>query len=220
MRMVCINLDRRTDRWEHASAQFARRGLTVERFSAIDGSQMDPRTIPVPIGPKVIEVKPPRPGPASFWAGTWASLLSHLTVWKEHLNQPVGDLLVFEDDVDLKHWDQRRISSFFMRVPRDWDAVYLWGKTKPWVPDLHIAHDIMQPGRMVDLTAYVLRHRFIPRLIHRVEAMIAEGRADWLDQVLADYMEEGWMRTYTFHPPYPCRQVMIGGSDNKHKGAI
>jgi hypothetical protein len=37
MRILCINLDGRPDRWEQVTNEFNRVGLTVERFSAITG---------------------------------------------------------------------------------------------------------------------------------------------------------------------------------------
>lgn len=37
MTTLCLNIDTRTDRWEQASAEFARVGLQVERVSAITG---------------------------------------------------------------------------------------------------------------------------------------------------------------------------------------
>lgn len=36
MKAYCINLDRRPDRMEHMTAQFARQGMTVERIPAVD----------------------------------------------------------------------------------------------------------------------------------------------------------------------------------------
>ena len=37
MKIYCINLDRRTDRWEESKAEFEKWNLNVERFPAIDG---------------------------------------------------------------------------------------------------------------------------------------------------------------------------------------
>ena len=37
-KIICINLDRRPDRWREAQEQFKKAGITVERFSAVDGN--------------------------------------------------------------------------------------------------------------------------------------------------------------------------------------
>lgn len=36
-KIYCINLDKRTDRWEFAQAEFEKHGIVVERVSAIEG---------------------------------------------------------------------------------------------------------------------------------------------------------------------------------------
>ena len=38
--IYCINLDRRTDRWEECLIEFKKHSLDVERFSAIDGKDL------------------------------------------------------------------------------------------------------------------------------------------------------------------------------------
>ena len=40
-RAYCMNLDRRPERWEFMRAQFSRLQLPVERFSAVNGRELD-----------------------------------------------------------------------------------------------------------------------------------------------------------------------------------
>ena len=40
-KIICINLDRRKDRWDHSLKQFRKIGLNVKRYSAIDGNPME-----------------------------------------------------------------------------------------------------------------------------------------------------------------------------------
>ena len=37
-KIICINLDKRPDRWREVQSQFKKAGISVQRFSAIDGN--------------------------------------------------------------------------------------------------------------------------------------------------------------------------------------
>ena len=43
-KIYCINLDKRTDRWEHESAQFRKYNIIIERVSAVEGN---PDNLPI-----------------------------------------------------------------------------------------------------------------------------------------------------------------------------
>lgn len=112
-RIVCINLDRRTDRWqcfqEHladADWPFGR----VERFSAIDGHQ-----VPTP----------------KWWragAGAWGCHQSHVAVMQRAIQDGVGSLLILEDDIVLIDGFAERVGAFLSMLPQDWDGLMLGGQ--------------------------------------------------------------------------------------------
>src|SRR5216117_1383180 len=79
---VCINLDRRADRWKQMQLKFRRHAIHgVRRFSAADGNSL---TVP------------------PNWSdtpGAYGCLLSHLQVVREARELGMPCVLIFEDDV-------------------------------------------------------------------------------------------------------------------------
>lgn len=104
---ICINLDRRTDRWERMQTEFARHGIDdVRRFSARDGNAL---------------VLP------SHWkhtAGAYGCLLSHLQVVQEARELDHESVLIFEDDAVLDPGFEAKFASFVAELPTDWDMLY------------------------------------------------------------------------------------------------
>src|SRR5689334_20762738 len=79
---ICINLDRRADRWDQMQAKFQQHDIRgIRRFSAVDGQ-----------GSSV-------PGSWSTTPGAYGCLLSHLQVVREARQRGVPSVLIFEDDV-------------------------------------------------------------------------------------------------------------------------
>ena len=104
---VCINLDRRADRWERMQTEFARHGLDrVRRFSARDGNAL---------------VLP------SHWkhtAGAYGCLLSHVQVVQEARELGHESVLIFEDDAVLDPEFTTKFATFIEELPSDWDLLY------------------------------------------------------------------------------------------------
>ena len=96
-KVVVINLDRRSDRMEQVDAQLKELGIEYERFSAIDG--------------KELEISP-------IIAGTQ----SHLAVLKKYLGQKV---LILEDDAHFVDGFNEKFAEVIQTLPQDWDILYL-----------------------------------------------------------------------------------------------
>jgi GR25 family glycosyltransferase involved in LPS biosynthesis len=106
-KIVCINLDRRPERWQRIHAQFGRHGIHhVQRFPAVDGE-----TVAKPAG-------------WTHSAGAYGCLLSHVEVIREAQRSNAPSVLIFEDDTVLDPDFQTRFASFSKEVPDDWDMLY------------------------------------------------------------------------------------------------
>jgi glycosyl transferase, family 25 len=109
-RIVCINLDRRPDRWRRVRARFELHGIgPVERFAAVDGAR-----VAVP----------------DVWRGregVYGCLRSHMEVVAAARADGVGDLLIFEDDVEFAPDLISRFERAMAQLPDDWDILYLGG---------------------------------------------------------------------------------------------
>lgn len=103
-RCVCINLDRRTDRWQSVTRRFSELGLEVARVSALEGL-------------------PTRPGPLS--RGEQSLVATNLRILEDApLDRP---LCVFEDDV--RFLAERRplavVAAVEAELPARWGLLFL-----------------------------------------------------------------------------------------------
>ena len=104
---VCINLDRRPERWNDMRAKFERCGVRdVERFAAIDGQ---------------LTILP------SDWLdspGAYGCLRSHLNVIEEARKLGWPNVLIFEDDAALDPQLAENFKNYFPQVPTNWDMLH------------------------------------------------------------------------------------------------
>jgi GR25 family glycosyltransferase involved in LPS biosynthesis len=166
---VCINLDRRPERWQRAQAEFARHGIEgVRRFPAVDGSK-----VVLPAG-------------WTHSAGAYGCLLSHVAVVQEALAAGRESVLIFEDDVVFDPEFNAKFASFMNEAPRDWDLLYFGAlhKAEPVKLTEHVYRitkanstyayalkrtvfeEFIELNRraehVLDMNAYVLQERFKP----------------------------------------------------------
>lgn len=104
---ICINLDRRPERWQRVQARFAEHGIEgVRRFAAVDGDD-----VPLP----------------EYWrhtAGAYGCLRSHLEVVEEARRIGAPSVLIFEDDVVFHAGLQQKFAAGMRELPDDWDMLY------------------------------------------------------------------------------------------------
>lgn len=107
---ICINLDRRPDRWKKVEAGFARHGITsVVRHPAADGLKMDiPSTWP-------------------YTPGAYGCLQSHLAVLRAARKKGTPNILIFEDDCVFDQEFKQKFADYIEQVPSDWDMLLLGG---------------------------------------------------------------------------------------------
>jgi GR25 family glycosyltransferase involved in LPS biosynthesis len=96
-KVVVINLDRRIDRMEQLVPQLNKLGIEYERFSAVDGKELD-------ISPII--------------AGT----MSHVEVLKNNRDTKI---LVLEDDALFVDDFNEKFEEVMQTLPVDWDIFYL-----------------------------------------------------------------------------------------------
>src|SRR5215207_940988 len=105
---VCINLDRRPERWQRMQRAFAAQGIgPVQRFSATDGNN---------------SVLPPN------WihtAGAYGCLDSHMRVVREARDAGVSSVLIFEDDAVFDPHLKDKFPIWITDLPSDWDMLFL-----------------------------------------------------------------------------------------------
>ena len=160
-RVLCVNLDRRADRWSAFRARLPSDWpfAPVERWQAVDGQAEHP---PRWYGHDANQRERLR--------GAWGCLQSHLAIWRECAGTCPGGVLIFEDDAVLCRDFATRARAFCEALPADWDQAYFGGQ--------HLYHDRLAPlevsaevirGRCVNRThAYAIRPRMMRALVERL----------------------------------------------------
>lgn len=142
-RIVCINLDRRPDRWgqflDSAAGHLPRERIT--RFSAVDAQRV--------LTPTWWEDTP----------GGWACSLSHRQVISDAAVAGAETLLVFEDDALLANDFGERLEAFLSRVPEDWYGLWLGGQHGPRFPPEPVTEGVVRCRRTIRMHAYALHAR-------------------------------------------------------------
>jgi len=104
---VCINLDRRTEKWARMQARFSEFNLgPVERFAAVDGAK----------------VQVPATWPES--PGAYGCLQSHLAVVSHARAQGRENVLIMEDDVLFDKQFNQKFRQRIQNLPGNWDMLF------------------------------------------------------------------------------------------------
>lgn len=121
---VCINLDRRPERWQRMQRAFAANGIeSVQRFSAVDGNAVM------------------LPHDWIHTPGAYGCLRSHVQVVREARDAGASSVLIFEDDAVFDPQFKEKFATFVQELPRDWDMLFFGAlhKDQPIGVSEHVA---------------------------------------------------------------------------------
>lgn len=147
VRALCINLDRRPERWQAFQRNCPIRD--IQRFPAIDGRA----------------VRPP-----AWWrqgGGAWGCMLSHIRILEQALTDGLdrrgGVLLVLEDDALFPPDFAERAARFIRALPADWEQVYLGGQHRGLRvrQPQRVNDEVVRPFMVNRTQAYAVRGPFI-----------------------------------------------------------
>ncbi|ACO33284.1 glycosyltransferase family 25 protein [Acidobacterium capsulatum] len=106
---ICINLDRRPDRWQAVQQKFTEHRISnVERLSAVDA-----RTAVIP--DHLSHLRPQ----------DYACTMSHLAAVKQAKREGCENVLIFEDDVTLDPALNDLFPGYMAELPEDWHMFFL-----------------------------------------------------------------------------------------------
>ncbi len=136
---VCINLDKRRDRWEKMQARFAENQIDdVVRFPALDGTRLD------------------IPSSWKHFPGAYGCLRSHLAVIEQARQEAKPSVLIFEDDAVFHPEFKTRFSEYINQLPADWDMVLFGGLHGE--PPRRISSNVMRVTHSLSTYAYAMKH--------------------------------------------------------------
>ena len=102
--IYCINLDRRTDRWEECKIEFEKHNLNVKRYSAFDG-----KNLPIIDG---------------LTPGNVGAIYSHRALLEYAKNNKFNNILILEDDVQFHENLKELFDLYIKELPEDWDILF------------------------------------------------------------------------------------------------
>lgn len=116
-RIFCINLDKRTDRWDYIN-KFNYKNVTIERLPAIESQSCEPHLQYNPINldsELYFHLHP----------NGFGTYLSHYKIWQKIVAQNISHALIIEDDIDIKS-----LYRFFNSNIIFDDSIYLYNLSK------------------------------------------------------------------------------------------
>ena len=136
---ICINLDRRSERWDQMRAKFERCGIrNVQRFAAVDGEHaiIPPNWLDSP--------------------GAYGCLRSHLEVVQQARELGAPSVLIFEDDAAFDPRLSENFKTYFPQVPSDWDMLF-FGANHMAAP-LEVDENVVRITSANSTFTYALNH--------------------------------------------------------------
>lgn len=106
--VYCVNLDRRTDRWERTLEILSPLGIAPERWSAVDAKTS-------------VQAQPN----SRLMASEVACTMSHIALLQSFVASGRDKCLVFEDDVDFFGHFESVFNNAVFYLPPVWDVFYL-----------------------------------------------------------------------------------------------
>ena len=132
----CVNLDKRPDRWEEVKAEFARVGLSVTRFPAIDGTGLQ---------------KPKQwVGSKTRYQGALGLSRTYCEILSQAKERALPEVLLLEDDCVFADDFQTAWRREYQVLPDDWQVASLGsrlGDSSDWKAFRSVAASRMQQKR-------------------------------------------------------------------------
>jgi glycosyl transferase family 25 len=136
---ICINLDRRPDRWRQMQRKFNQNGIhSVQRFSALDGESLK------------------LPENWIHTRGAYGCLRSHLQVVRNARELSAPYVLIFEDDVAFADHLEKKFSLCMDQLPPDWDMLFFGALHRD--EPIKVADNIARITKAYSTYAYALRN--------------------------------------------------------------
>jgi glycosyl transferase family 25 len=123
--MVCISLQRRSDRWEIFRSRAEAARIDVKRLPAVDAKTFDAATHPsISLGTAHnIRFKTRRSHYEIDAPGAVGASLSHFKAWQQLLDSQAPAIIVFEDDAPIPDDFKPRLTRVLKDLPTGWDLV-------------------------------------------------------------------------------------------------
>lgn len=204
-KVICINLAKRTDRWEEMQEQFKKHNLTVMRFDAVDGNPMEWKD-------DHFKFK------KSSFSGAMGCLASHLNVYTLAKTNGWKNVLIIEDDCDFIDNLNKMFDKSIKTLPIDWDMLYFGGvhetRGGKYTPEKFNQY-FVKAKRIITTTCYAVNHTCYDKILNT----ILKDKPAFLcpiDTYLGAYIQSD-LNTYAYHPPIAWQRASHSDIQNAHR---
>ena len=173
-KIYCINLDRRSDKWERCEAQYSNMNVEVQRISGVDGR--DVHDVPFPTRP-----------------GHYGCLMSHLKILEDAQSNNYGSILILEDDAAFSENYLEVLEKAMKDLPDDWNMFYLSANNVG--EKIPVTDSIYRATRLLTTHAYAINSNFYERLISEIHKNKLTKN---VDVIYANIMHES--KVYLINP--------------------
>lgn len=174
--IYCINLERRTDRWDLVKAQPGFKEFkSIERYIGVDGSKIDIKEDSRVsfLTKRNILQNTRRSHEQLSTAGGVGCYLSHVTLWQKFLRDSSAPIaLILEDDIKLPIGTAHTLQTFFdkspiLADPTQWDFCILSpSKSYSIIGEpFHGSSDLFRIERFTCLAGYMITRRGVERVL-------------------------------------------------------
>ena len=189
-KIYCLNLDIRTDRWKNVSTQFDKFGITVERWTAIKGEDINDEVF-FDFNPENISGEEASKHGIAENKNAVACLMSHLEIIKDAKSKGYKRILIFEDDVKFIE----NFHSEFKKVKdKDWKLLYLGGSQFDWTR-IEKLNGFYKCKNTLGTFAYAVDSSIYEDIIN----LYQNGKKS-VDNLLVDFQESNNNKCLTFLP--------------------
>lgn len=159
--IYCINLNKRTDRWEECQKEFNKHNINVNRFNAFNGEDFSNEVIP------------------NLNASQIGCLMSHRELIKKIKSKNLKNALILEDDIQFSDDLNEKLPEIMKQLPSDWDMLYLGGNhigNNPWsIGTLsRVKKNIFRVTHCLTLHAYAIRENIYDKIIESLHGTTAD----------------------------------------------
>lgn len=177
--IYCLNLDRRSDKWETVNRRFLELKINVERLSAVDGN-----LIPDYVLQQYEKIN-------KYAVGC---ILSHYKIIEDAKNNKYNRILILEDDVLFIENFNDNFTKFISQIKNDWKLLYLGASQHEW-NGINVSRGYYLSKNCDGTFAYAVDNSIYDQILNTNNF---KNRP--IDNILHDIQEKNFQKCFTSFP--------------------
>ena len=203
--IICINLNRRPDRWEESQRQFSKHKIKVTRHEAVDGN---------PMGWKTRSFQ----GKEKSIPGALGCIASHVAIYELAKKNGWKNVLIIEDDCDFIGNLNEIFEKSITTLPDDWGLLYFGGvhetRGGKFIPEKFNDY-LVEAKRIITTTCYAVNHTAYDIILDTI--LKDKPYFDCpIDTYLGAYIQPN-IKTYAYHPPIAWQRASHSDIQNDYR---